>query len=333
MTLPKTELHVHIEGTLEPELAFALAGRNRVDLPFPDVDALRAAYDFDDLQSFLDLYYATMAVLLTERDFTDLTVAYLERAAGQGLAHAEVFFDPQAHTSRGVDLAAVIDGISAGLEIGRERWGVSSALILCFLRNLPAESAMQTLEQAMSIRADAIDGVGLDSSEVGFPPSLFDAVFARAAQLGLRKVAHAGEEAPPAYILEALDVLGVERIDHGVQAVVDPALLSRLADERTPLTVCPLSNVRLRVVDDLAQHPLRAFLEAGVLVTVNSDDPAYFGGYVGDNYVAVRDALALTDAQLAHLARNGVEASWATAERKAELHAAIDAWESDGRPA
>lgn len=332
MTLPKTELHVHIEGTLEPELAFALAGRNGVELPFSDVEALRAAYDFDDLQSFLDLYYATMAVLLTEQDFADLTVAYLERAAAQGLAHTEVFFDPQAHTDRGVDLAAVIDGIAAGLEIGRERWGITSALILCFLRHLPAESAMQTLEHAMSLRPDAIDGVGLDSSEVGFPPSLFDAVFARAAELGLRKVAHAGEEAPPAYIVEALDILGVERIDHGVQAVADAALLSRLAQERMPLTVCPLSNVRLRVVDDLARHPLPALLEAGVLVTVNSDDPAYFGGYVGDNYAAVRDALSLTDAQLAQLARNGVEASWASAERKAELHAAIDEWETDANP-
>jgi len=332
MTLPKTELHVHIEGTLEPELAFALAGRNGVELPFADVDALRAAYDFDGLQSFLDLYYATMAVLLTEQDFADLTVAYLERAAAQGLAHAEVFFDPQAHTARGVDLAAVIDGIATGLAIGRERWGITSALILCFLRHLPADSAMQTLEHAMSIRAGAIDGVGLDSSEVGFPPSLFDAVFARAAELGLRKVAHAGEEAPPSYILEALDVLGVERIDHGVQAVSDPALLSRLADERMPLTVCPLSNVRLRVVDDLAQHPLPALLKAGVLVTVNSDDPAYFGGYVGDNYAAIRDALSFTDAQLAHLARNGVEASWASAERKAEMLASIDAWEADAHP-
>ncbi len=326
-TLPKAELHLHIEGTLEPELAFALAERNGVALPFPSVEALRAAYDFDDLQSFLDLYYATMAVLRTERDFTELTLAYLERASDQGLAHVEVFFDPQAHMSRGVPFEQVVDGIVAGLAIGQERWDITSALILCFLRDRPVAEALEVLELAASTRLASIDGVGLDSAEVGYPPSLFEQVYAQAAELGLRLVAHAGEEAAPEYIVEAIDVLGVERIDHGVQAVQDPALLERLAAERIPLTVCPLSNLRLRVVDDLAAHPLPRLLDAGVLVTVNSDDPAYFGGYVGDNYAAVRDALGLTDAQLAQLARNGIEASWASEPRKHELLAAIDQWE------
>lgn len=327
-TLPKTELHLHIEGTLEPELAFALAERNGVALPFVSVEALREAYDFDDLQSFLDLYYATMAVLRTERDFTELTLAYLERASAQGLAHVEVFFDPQAHTSRGVPFEQVVDGIVAGLAIGQERFNVTSALILCFLRDQPVASALETLELAASTRLASIDGIGLDSAEVGYPPSLFAEVYEQAAELGLRLVAHAGEEAPPAYIVEALDVLGVERVDHGVQAAQDPALLARLAAERIPLTVCPLSNLRLRVVDDLAAHPLPRLIEAGVLVTINSDDPAYFGGYVGDNYAAIREALSLTDAQLAQLARGGVEASWASEPRKHELLEAIDLWES-----
>jgi adenosine deaminase len=324
-TLPKVELHLHAEGTLEPELAFALAERNGVELPFATVEDLRAAYDFSDLQSFLDLYYATTAVLRTRRDFHDLLWAYLERSAAQGLRHVEVFFDPQAHTVRGVGLADVVDGLGDALTRGRDELGITGGLILCFLRDRPVAEALATLESAEA-HLDALVGVGLDSAEVGFPPAPFAPVFARAAELGLHRVAHAGEEAPAASITEALDTLGVERIDHGVRCLDDPAVVDRLVRDQVPLTVCPLSNLRLRVVRDLVDHPLPAMLAAGLKVGLNSDDPAYFGGYVGDNFDAVAEHLGLDDATAALLARNAVESSFAGPDRKAELLAEVEAW-------
>ncbi|GAA3395777.1 adenosine deaminase [Streptomyces roseoviridis] len=309
MPVPKAELHLHIEGTLEPELAFALAERNGVTLPYADTEALREAYRFSDLQSFLDLYYALMAVLRTAEDFTDLADAYLARAAEQGVRHAEIFFDPQAHRARGVPIGVVVEGLGAALDRAEERHGISTRLIMCFLRDEPAESAMATLEAAKPY-LDRITGVGLDSAEVGHPPAKFREVYEEAARLGLRRVAHAGEEGPAEYVREALDVLGVERIDHGLRCLEDPSLVERLVRERVPLTLCPLSNVRLRAVDVLEEHPLRAMLEAGLVATVNSDDPAYFGGYVGDTFDAVRDALSLTPEQLRTLARNSFLASF-----------------------
>lgn len=309
MPLPKAELHLHIEGTLEPELAFELAGRNGVRLPYGDTDELRKAYQFEDLQSFLNLYYELMAVLRTEQDFADLANAYLARAAAQGVRHAEIFFDPQAHTKRGVELGTVVEGLWRALGSSEANHGISTRLIMCFLRDDSAESAMETLRAAEPY-LDRITGVGLDSAEVGHPPVKFREVYEAAAALGLRRVAHAGEEGPPAYITEALDVLGVERVDHGLRCMEDPALVERLVRERVPLTLCPLSNVRLRTVDVLADHPLPAMLDAGLLCTVNSDDPAYFGGYAGDNFDAVRQTLGLTDERLRELARNSFLASF-----------------------
>ncbi|MFL1432966.1 MULTISPECIES: adenosine deaminase [unclassified Nocardiopsis] len=323
MPLPKAELHLHIEGTLEPELAFTLAHRNNITLPHTTVDELRAAYEFTDLQSFLDLYYALMDVLRTEADFTDLTRAYLTRAAAQGVRHAEIFFDPQAHTARGITLDTVVNGITAALDTAETDHGISTHLILCFLRDRPATEAMDTLHAARP-HLDRIIGVGLDSAEVGHPPTKFTQVFAAAQDLGLHLVAHAGEEGPPDYIRQALD-LGVERIDHGIRCLEDPDLVTRLAANRTPLTVCPLSNVRLRAVDTMADHPLPALMDAGLLVTVNSDDPAYFGGYVDDNYQALADHLHLTQEQLRTLARNSFEASFLPHARKKELIALVDA--------
>ncbi|MGW1246426.1 adenosine deaminase [Streptomyces sp. NPDC002535] len=329
--LPKAELHLHIEGTLEPELAFALAARNGVTLPYADTEALREAYRFSDLQSFLDLYYGLMAVLRTAEDFTELTDAYLERAAAQGVRHAEIFFDPQAHTARGVALGTVIEGLSASLERSEERYGVSTRLIMCFLRDESAESALATLEAAKPY-LDRITGVGLDSAEVGHPPAKFREVYEAAAALGLRRVAHAGEEGPAAYVREALDVLGVERIDHGLRCMEDPELVERLVRERVPLTLCPLSNVRLRAIDVLGDHPLPAMMAAGLLVTVNSDDPAYFGGYVGDNFDGVREALGLSPEQLRELARNSFEASFLEDDeaRRARYLAEVEAYEFGG---
>ncbi|WP_062464413.1 adenosine deaminase [Demequina soli] len=318
--LPKAELHLHVEGTLEPQLAFALAQRNGVALPFASVEDLRARYDFTDLQSFLDLYYACMAVLRTRKDFADLAAAYLARAHADGVRHVEMFFDPQVHLGNGIDVDTVIDGLRDALDDARVRYGMTGGLILCFVRDLPVDSARAVLE-SVAHRAGDLIGVGLDSAEVGYPPHLFAEVYARAAELGLRRVAHAGEEGPAAYVTESLDVLGVERIDHGIRCLEDPALVERLARERIPLTVCPLSNVRLRAVDAIEAHPIRALLDAGVVATVNSDDPAYFGGYVGDNYAA----LALTDAEAVLLARNSIEASFASDARKAELLAALEA--------
>ncbi|GAA3756803.1 adenosine deaminase [Streptomyces tremellae] len=309
MPIPKAELHLHIEGTLEPELAFTLAARNGLALPYADAEELRARYRFQDLQSFLDLYYELMAVLRTEEDFTDLAEAYLARAAAQGVRHAEIFFDPQAHLARGVPMGTVVAGLARALDRAPERHGVTTRLILCFLRDASPESAAETLAAARPY-LDHITGVGLDSAEAGNPPSLFRAVYEEAARLGLRRVAHAGEEGPAAYVREALDVLGVERIDHGLRSVEDPALVERLVRARVPLTVCPLSNVRLRAVDVLSAHPLRAMLEAGLVVTVNSDDPAYFGGYAEDNLRAAADALRLGEDQVRLLARNSFEASF-----------------------
>lgn len=308
--MPKAELHIHIEGSLEPELIFALAERNGVALPYADVEALRSAYAFTDLQSFLDIYYAGASVLLKEEDFYDMARAYLARAAADNVVHAEIFFDPQTHTARGVPMEVVVAGLHRACADARAETGISSALILCFLRHLSEEDALQTLEQALPFK-DRFVGVGLDSSEVGHPPDKFARVFARCRELGLRLVAHAGEEGPPAYIWSALDVLKVERIDHGVQAVHDAALMHRLAEERVALTVCPLSNQKLKVFPDLADHNLKRLLDAGLAVTVNSDDPAYFGGYINDNFVQLFEAVpALTAKDAYHLAFNSFEASF-----------------------
>ena len=313
--MPKAELHIHIEGSLEPEMAFALAARNGITLPHANAQALRQAYAFDDLQSFLDLYYQGAGVLQTEQDFYDLARAYLAQAATDNVAHAEIFFDPQTHTARGVAMETVIRGLARARDEARRERGISSALILCFLRHLSEREAFETLEQALPFR-DQFIGVGLDSSERGHPPEKFARVFARCRELGLHIVAHAGEEGPPAYIWQALDVLKAERIDHGVQAVHDAALMQRLAAERIPLTVCPLSNQKLQVFPDLSRHSLPQLLAGGLCAMVNSDDPAYFGGYVNANFQAVFGATGL-DAQAAYqLAANSFEASFADAAPK-----------------
>ena len=321
--LPKAELHLHLEGTLEPELRFELARRNGVRLPYASVDAVRQAYVYDDLQSFLDIYYAGCSVLLREVDFYDLTWAYLERARRQGLRHVELFFDPQTHTDRGVDFETVITGIQRALDNGRARLGISSMLILCFLRHLSPEAAIQTLTQALPYRK-WITGVGLDSSEVGHPPSHFRSVFDRAREEGFLTVAHAGEEGPPDYIWQALDVLHVQRIDHGVRCLEDDRLVERLRAEQVPLTVCPLSNVKLRVFPTLEKHNLKKMLDRGLRVTINSDDPAYFGGYVEENYAAAQQALKLSRADIIQLARNSFQASFLGEEEKAKYFAEID---------
>jgi len=321
--LPKAELHLHIEGTLEPEMMFALAQRNGVRLPYADVESVRKAYVFDSLQSFLDVYYAGCAVLVTEEDFYELTIAYLERAASEGVVHAEIFFDPQTHTDRGVPFGTVVTGICRGLDRGRQRWGISWRLILCFLRHLSAEAAMATLDQAAPFR-HLIAAVGLDSSELGHPPSAFAGVFERARLDGLPAVAHAGEEGPPRYIWEALDQLRALRIDHGVRCWEDQELVDRLVADRVPLTVCPLSNVRLGVFPDLEAHNLAVLLRRGLRVTVNSDDPAYFGGYVADNMVAVVEALGLSRDEIVQLARNSFLASFLDEPDVGRHLAAID---------
>jgi adenosine deaminase len=313
--LPKAELHLHIEGTLEPELMFELAGRNEVSLPYASVEDVRRAYVFSDLQSFLDIYYAGCRVLLKELDFYDLTWAYLERAAAQGVRHAEIFFDPQTHTDRGVPFETVVTGIHRALEDGRARLNVTSGLILCFLRHLSEAAAMRTLDEALPYR-EWILAVGLDSSEVDNPPVKFRDVYDRARESGLLTVAHAGEEGPPAYVWEALDVLKARRIDHGVRSIEDERLVARLVEEQIPLTVCPLSNVKLRVFPDLKSHNLKQMLDRGLLVTVNSDDPAYFGGYVADNFRDTAAALDLSREQLLQLARNSFVASFLPEESK-----------------
>ncbi|MCX5245919.1 adenosine deaminase [Streptomyces sp. NBC_00201] len=328
MPLPKAELHLHIEGTLEPELAFELAARNGVELPYADEGELRKAYDFEDLQSFLNLYYELMAVLRTEQDFEDLANAYLARAAAQGVRHAEIFFDPQAHLARGVGMGTVVEGLWRALGHSEANHSVSTRLILCFLRDESAESALSTLEAAKPY-LDRITGIGLDSAEVGHPPVKFREVYEAAAALGLRRVAHAGEEGPPEYITEALDVLGIERVDHGLRCMEDPALVARLVRDRIPLTLCPLSNVRLRTVDTLADHPLPAMLDAGLLCTVNSDDPAYFGGYAGQNFDAVHTTLKLSQDRLRDLARNSFLASFLEddEQRRARYLSEVEAYE------
>ena len=323
--MPKAELHIHIEGSLEPELIFKLAQRNGVALTYASVDALRAAYAFSDLQSFLDIYYAGASVLLHEQDFFDMASAYFERAAADGVVHAELFFDPQTHTDRGVPIAAVIEGLARACRDAQARFGISASLILCFLRHLSEEAAFATLVQALPHRQHFI-GVGLDSSERGHPPEKFARVFARCRELGLQVVAHAGEEGPPAYIWNALDVLKVQRIDHGVRCLEDAALVQRLATERMPLTVCPLSNVKLCVCKTMADHPLPALLDAGLCATINSDDPAYFGGYINANFIAAFEALPqLGTAQAYALARNSFEASFAPAADKARWTVQLDA--------
>ena len=323
--MPKAELHIHIEGSLEPELIFKLAQRNGVKLAYPSVESLREAYAFTDLQSFLDIYYAGASVLLEEQDFFDMAWAYLQRAAADNVVHAEVFFDPQTHTARGVPMEVVIRGLHHACQRAHQELRISTRLILCFLRHLSEDEALATLEAAMPWREYFI-GVGLDSSEHGHPPQKFARVFARARELGLHVVAHAGEEGPPEYIRSALDVLKVERIDHGVRCVEDPALVARLARERMPLTVCPLSNVKLCVFKRMADHNLPALLDAGLCATVNSDDPAYFGGYINQNFVETFEALPQLGARQAwQLARNSFEASFVGEQQKAQWMRELDA--------
>lgn len=323
--LPKAELHLHIEGSLEPELMFDLAQRNAVAIPFASVEDVRAAYAFSNLQDFLDIYYQGMGVLWTEQDFYDLTAAYLARAHADAVRHVEIFFDPQGHTTRGVAFETVIAGIARALGDAAASHGMTSKLIMCFLRHLSEAEAEKTLDEALPF-LDRIDGVGLDSSEVGHPPAKFERVFARARGLGLKLVAHAGEEGPPAYVHQALDLLRVDRIDHGNRSLEDPALVARLAAEDMTLTVCPLSNLKLCVVDDIAGHPLGTMLAAGLRATVNSDDPSYFGGYVNANYQAVADALDLSKDDLLTLARNSFTGSFLSDADKAKNLAAIDAY-------
>jgi adenosine deaminase len=314
--LPKVELHLHIEGTLEPEMMFALAQRNGVALPYASVEEVRAAYDFSNLQSFLDLYYAGAGVLIAEQDFYDLTWAYLERCQADKVVHTEIFFDPQTHTDRGIPFATVYQGIRRALDDAQQKLDISSRLIMSFLRHLSEDAGFEVLEMARPY-LKGIDGVGLDSSEVGHPPSKFQRLFAECKRLGLPRVAHAGEEGPPQYVWEALDLLDVCRIDHGVRALEDAKLVGLLAKKRMPLTVCPYSNVKLRVFDTLADHNLRQLLEADLCATVNSDDPAYFGGYVQENYLGCARALELTADEILTLTKNGFEASWLPADRKA----------------
>lgn len=316
---------MHIEGSLEPEMMLEMARRNKVPIAFDSVEQIRAAYRFTDLQSFLDLYYQGASVLVTERDFRDLTRAYLERARADNVRHVEIFFDPQTHTERGIPFETVITGIHRALEEGREGLGVTAKLIMCLLRHLDEQQALQTLEQALPFR-DWIVAVGLDSSELGHPPELFERVFERARAHGWRAVAHAGEEGPPEYVWQALDLLGAERIDHGVRSLADRRLVDRLVAEQVPLTVCPLSNVRLRVFSTMAEHNLARMLDRGLMVTINSDDPAYFGGYVVDNYLAAQRALGLSRDQVVRLAANGLRAAFLDEEEAGALLAELDAY-------
>jgi adenine deaminase len=325
---PKAELHIHIEGSLEPELIFALAERNGVKLAYDSIDALRAAYAFTDLQSFLDIYYAGASVLLHEQDFYDMTMAYVEKALADHVTHTEIFFDPQTHTERGVSIETVVAGIERALADGEKR-GLTSKLILCFLRHLSEEDALATFEAASPLfdqYSHRLIGVGLDSSEQGHPPSKFERVFAKARERGLKLVAHAGEEGPPSYVYEALDLLKVDRVDHGVRSIEDAALVARLADARIALTVCPLSNLKLCVFDDMTKHTLKDLLDQGVAVMINSDDPAYFGGYVNANYFAIVDALKLDEREVYTLLRNSLEASFVSDEERAAMIARLDTY-------
>lgn len=313
--LPKAELHVHIEGTFEPELMFAIAQRNQIQIPYQSVEEVKQAYNFHNLQSFLDIYYAGTNVLVHEQDFYDLAWAYFEKCAEDRVVHTEMFFDPQTHTERGVEFATVLAGLKRACTDAKEKLGISSQLIMCFLRHLSEEKAFETLEQALPFKDDII-AIGLDSSEVGHPPSKFERVFAKAREAGFLIVAHAGEEGPPEYIWEALDLLKVNRIDHGVRSEEDERLMTRLISEKMPLTVCPLSNLKLCVVKDMGEHNIRRLLQKGVHVTVNSDDPSYFGGYMNDNFIAIQEALALSHDELKQLAINSFEASFISDEEK-----------------
>ncbi len=315
--LPKAELHLHIEGTLEPELLFELAERNKIQLKYESVEALKEAYNFSNLQEFLDLYYEGANVLLTEADFYDLTWAYLLKCKEQHVVHTEIFFDPQTHTDRGVLFATVINGINRALQDGQEQLGISYRLIMCFLRHLSEASAFESLKEALDYK-DLICGIGLDSSEKGNPPAKFERVFAQARAEGFDLVAHAGEEGPAAYVSDALNLLQVKRVDHGIASINDPALVAELAKTKVPLTVCPLSNLALKAVDRLEDHPLKKLMDQGVLVTINSDDPAYFGGYMNENYQASAEALGLNNMELCQLAKNSFEASWLAEEEKAK---------------
>jgi adenine deaminase len=321
--LPKCELHIHIEGSLEPELMFTLAQRNGIRLPYDSIDAVRCAYSFGNLQDFLDIYYQGMSVLITEQDFYDLAFAYLRRAHADNVRHVEMFFDPQGHTGRGIAFATVVRGLHRAIADAEREFGVQASLIMCFLRHLDEADAEKTLDSALAFR-DKIVGIGLDSSETGHPPSKFRNVFRRARDAGFFLTAHAGEEGPASYVWEALDVLGVTRVDHGNRSLDDQALVGRLARERIALTVCPLSNLRLRVIDDLKRHPLRRMMDKGLVVTVNSDDPAYFGGYVNENYRAVSEALTLGRDEIAAIVRNGIRASLMTAPEKTRALADVD---------
>lgn len=324
LSFPKAELHLHIEGTLEPELMFALSRRNNIPIPYASVEEVRKVYDFTNLQSFLDIYYQGCNVLVKEQDFYDLTFAYLDRVSKQGVRHTEIFFDPQTHTERGIPFETVITGITRALDDGRKQFGITSKLILCFLRHLSAEAAMATLQEALPFK-HLITAVGLDSSEVGNPPEKFQSVFDKALEEGFLTVAHAGEEGPPEYIWQALDLLHASRIDHGVRSFEDEKLLERLVREQVPLTVCPLSNVKLKVYPSMEKHNLKKLLELGLCVTVNSDDPAYFGGYIEENYEAVRQTLGLTSQDLYQLAKNSFRASFLDEQEKQELIAELDA--------
>ncbi|AMB39636.1 MULTISPECIES: adenosine deaminase [Paenarthrobacter] len=328
---PVAELHLHIEGTLQPELIFSLAERNGIDLPYQDIDELREKYEFRDLQSFLDLYYANMAVLQTEQDFTDMTCDYLKRAAAGGVRHAEIMMDPQAHVSRGVALETCVNGVAKALATSKEDFGVSTMLIAAFLRDMPEDSALDVLEQLLDMNAP-IAGIGLDSAEVGNPPSKFERLYQRAGEAGLRRIAHAGEEGPASYITEALDLLHVERIDHGIRCMEDTEVVQRLVAEQVPLTVCPLSNVRLRAVDKLEDHPLPEMLAIGLNVSVNSDDPAYFGGYVDDNYQQLVKVHGFSVPEQATLAANSIRSSFASDQRKAELLEEVTQWVKESLP-
>ncbi|MZR31336.1 adenosine deaminase [Sneathiella litorea] len=323
--MPKAELHLHIEGSLEPELMFALARRNKVEIPFATVEEVRDAYHFSNLQDFLDIYYQGMSVLLEEQDFYDLTFAYLSKMYEQNVIHVEIFFDPQGHTSRGVPFATVINGISRALDEGLKKYGITSKLILCFLRHLSEESAFETLEQALPYR-EKIIAVGLDSSEMGFPPAKFARVFEKAKAEGFLAVAHAGEEGPPEYVYEALDLLKIDRLDHGNRALENDALVKRLAESQIALTVCPLSNYKLAGVKDMRLHPIKRMLDLGLKATVNSDDPSYFGGYVNENYEVITESLDLTRAEILTLARNGFEASFCSADEKQAMIARLEAY-------
>ncbi|WDZ52401.1 adenosine deaminase [Acinetobacter vivianii] len=321
--LPKAELHVHIEGTFEPELMFAIAQRNQIQIPYQSVEEVKQAYNFHNLQSFLDIYYAGANVLVHEQDFYDLAWAYFEKCAEDRVVHTEMFFDPQTHTERGVAFATVLAGLKRACKDAQEKLGISSQLIMCFLRHLSEEKAFETLEQALPFKDDII-GIGLDSSEVGHPPSKFERVFAKARDAGFLIVAHAGEEGPPEYIWEALDLLKVNRIDHGVRSEEDERLMARLIEEKMPLTVCPLSNLKLCVVKDMGEHNIRRLLQKGVHVTVNSDDPSYFGGYMNDNFVAIQQALDLSNEELKQLAINSFEASFISDEEKQKWIAEVN---------